>query len=335
MLATALIFSVIGEIVTRPGVNEPQPVSRATAGETISATHTPESQTSKTPIILAKATQPVLQLTLPTRTFTQETTPTKEPTLQPYPPPSEVTIEPYPLPNIPTVNPYPLPEETNPATAPAAPTATATVLATPVLGSSAILGRILFQGQVLDETVVFDLKNEDLYTVQQITSPGGDYTIYDLIPSTRGYSILFSQDINPGFSLDQVVRWGLVRTSPVLAGEMIGMPDLEIALMGLGPVTPQPNALITNGPISLLNPLRFQWTAYPSADQYWVELRSNRLSTPVWDSGFINSTMVDFNGTFPSGATIQPGTYWWSVGVRVDEQSMTISSPVWQFDLDW
>jgi hypothetical protein len=336
MLATALVFSVIGEIVTRPQAAEPQPLSQVTVRGTKAATDTPEVHPSRTPVARAKSTQPVLQLTLPTRTFTETAIPTSQATPQPYPPPSLATSEPYPLPNVATLNPYPPPEETSSITATARPTSTATLLATPVLGSSAIQGRILFQRQVLDEPVLLNLENQDLFTVQQITSPpGGEYTVFDLLPSAKGYSILFSQDINPGFRTDQVVRWGLVRTSPVLTGEMTGMPDLEISLLGLGPVTPLPDAQLTNGPITLDNPLRFEWSAYPAADQYWVELRLNRLSAPVWDSGFIDSTTVNFDGTLWSGATIQPGTYWWSVGVRVDEQAMTISSPVWEFDLDW
>jgi hypothetical protein len=333
MLATALVFTVIGNIVMRPGEAEALPLSQALASETATTMVTPEKKSSETPIVRARASQPVMQLTLPTRSLSNTATPTSQATTEPYPPPDDGT--PYPFLGTSTSEPYPLPPDSATETAPATTTSTATLVATPVLGSSAVQGRILLQGQVLNDSVVLTLENQDLNTTQQITSPGGEYTIYDLAPSTRGYSVLFSQDINPGLSIDQVVRWGMVRVSPVVAGEMTSLPDLEIGLLGMRPVTPLPEAVLTDQPITPLNPLRFEWTAYYSADQYWIELRSNRISAPVWDSGFISATSVDFNGTLWSGAAIQPGTYWWSVGARVDAQAMTISSPIWEFTLDW
>jgi hypothetical protein len=331
MLATALLFTAIGDIITRPGVTETQTVSQVTN----TLVHS-----SETPIAIEQVTQPVLQLTLPTRPASRTMTPTGEVTPVPSPPADAsttdlATSEPYPLPSVSIPDPYPPPVDSATDTALAGPTQTTSPPATPVLGTSAIRGRILFGGELLEEAVLLNVENQELSTVQQITSPNGDYIIYDLLPSVRGYSILFSQDINLGFSLDQVVRWGTVRASPVLAGDMTSMPDLEIGLLGLQPVVPLPEAVVASGPVNALTPLRFEWAPYPSADQYWVELRSNRFSAPVWDSGFINATVVDFTGTLWSGAAIQPGTYWWSVGARVNERAMTISGPVWEFTLDW
>jgi hypothetical protein len=346
MLATALVFTAIGEVVTRPREVEALPISRVSATSTQQPSQIPEGFTP----------QPVLQLTLPTRPASNLATPAGKATLEPYPPPDPAilvtsTAEPYPPPGAVTSDPYPPPEafptepatpdpypppgQTGTATVPAAFTPTVSATATVGEGSSAIRGRVLFQGQVLDEPVLLDIENQDLFSVQQITSPDGEYTVFNLLPSSRGYSILFSQDINPGFDIDEVIRWGLVRVSPVVSGEVASLPDLEISLQGLRPLAPLPSAQIANGPVTSLNPLRFEWNAYPAADQYWVELRSNRLSAPVWDSGFISATAVDFDGTLWSGASIQPGTYWWSVGVQVDELALTLSSPVWEFQLDW
>jgi hypothetical protein len=331
MVATALLFTAIGEIITRPVVIEADPVSQII--------DTPEP-TGDTPVAMDPVTQPILQLTLPTRVISPTMALASEMTPEPYPPPAiftpdPSTSEPYPAPSTLDPDPYPPPDISPTDTVIVEPTQTSTLQATPVTGTSAVRGRILLRGEVLDETVRINIENLDLFTVQQITIPGGDYAIYDLAPSVKGYSILFSQDINPGFSLDQVIRWGTVKASPVLAGEMIDLPDLEIGLLGLQPVVPLPDAVITTELVSALNPLRFAWTTYPSAEQYWVELRSNRLSAPVWDSGFISTTSVDFNGTLWSGAAIQPGTYWWSVGAHLNERTMTISGPVWEFTLDW
>jgi hypothetical protein len=338
MVATALVFMAIGDIVTRPKTTEPTNVGMIT--------DIPGNQSSEITTKLTETAQPVLLLTLPTRSITRTTTPSSSATPEPYPPPAvgsignstpppAVTSEPYPLPVVSTPEPYPLPSETVSDTEPSGPTPTTTPLATPVLGTSAIRGRILLRGTVLDDAIQLSVENQDTSTVQQITSPGGDYLVYDLIPSVRGYSILFSRDINPGFSQNLVIRWGTVRVSPVLAGDLAELPDLEIGLLGLQPIAPLPEAVVASGPITALNPFRFEWTAYPSADKYWVELRSNRFSAPVWDSGFISTTSIDFNGLLWNGSTIQPGTYWWSIGARVDERAMTISGPLWEFTLDW
>lgn len=331
MLATALLFTAIGEIITRPAVIETNFVTQVT--------EIPESS-GETSVAMELVTQPVLQLTLPTRVTSPTVTLTSETTPVSYPPPpvfipDPTNPEPYPPPSVLTPEPYPAPDTLPVDTAIVEVTQTPTPQVTPVIGTSAVQGRILLRGDALDEAVRINIENLDLFTVQQITIPGGDYAIYDLAPSVKGYSILFSQDINPGFSLDQVIRWGTVSASPVLSGEMVNLPDLEIGLLGLQPLVPLPDAVISTAPVSVLNPLRFVWAPYPSADEYWIELRSNRLSAPVWDSGFISATLVDFNGTLWSGASIQPGTYWWSVGARLNERVMTISGPVWEFTLDW
>jgi hypothetical protein len=338
MVATAVVFTVIGDVITRPKETEPSLISMAT--------DTPVRLSSETPVGFTETTQPILLLTLTTRSITGTATLPGSATLEAYPPPAAetpghyppppaLTTVPYPFPDFATPDPYPLPSDPVTSTDPAEPTSTTTPMATPAVGTSAIRGRILLRGDVIDEGILLSVENQDTFTIQQITSPGGEYSVYDLVPSVRGYSVLFSQDNNPGLSQNQVVRWGSVKISPVLAGDMIEMPDLEIGMLGLQPVMPLPDTLVASGPVTALNPLRFDWTAYPSADQYWVELRSNRISAPVWDSGFINASSVDFNGILWNGAAIQPGTYWWSVGARVDDRAMTISSPVWEFTLDW
>jgi hypothetical protein len=338
MVATAVVFTVIGDVITRPQETEPSLVSMVT--------DTPGRLSTETPVGFTETTQPILLLTLPATSITGTATLPGSATLEAYPPPAAetpglyppppvLTTEPYPLPDFATPEPYPPPIDPVTATDPAEPTSTTTPVATPAVGTGAIRGRILLRGSVTDEGILLSVENQDTFTIQQITSPGGEYSVYDLVPSVRGYSVLFSQDINPGFSQNQVVRWGTVKISSVLAGDVAEMPDLEIGLLGLQPVMPFPNTLVASGPVTALNPFRFEWTAYPSADQYWVELRSNRISAPVWDSGFISATSVDFNGILWNGAAIQPGTYWWSVGVRVDDRAMTISSPVWEFALDW
>ena len=334
MLATAVVFSSVGDFLMRSMVTEDTSLEQESAGVVSTITRTPE----KVAIAGLDQTQeyvPVLQLTLPTRVITRVAIPTIEATILPYPLPDEHTPDPYPFPDLPTPNPYPLPGSQLTSTLVADVTSTVMPQGTPVQGTSAIRGRVLFMGDVLDEEVVLALENQDIYYVQQLTIPDGEYVVYDLAPASNGYSLLFSQNNNLGFPQNQVIRWGLVKASPVVAGEITSFPDMEISLMGMQPVMPVISAEVSDGPVNAQNPLRFEWTAYPDADQYWLELRANRLSAPIWDSGFISTNSVAFNGVLWSGFAIQPGTYWWSVGVRIDEQAMTIASPAWEFTLDW
>lgn len=334
MLATAVVFSSVGDLLTRSILPENAPVEQ----QLIDDKSTVNSVTEMVSIAGLDQTQeyvPVLQLTLPTRVVTRDVTPTSEVTVMPYPLPDESTPIPYPFPDLPTPNPYPLPGDQLTSTAAVGVTPTEIAQGTPVQGTSAIRGRVLFMGDVLDEEIILTLENQDIYFVQQLTFPDGEFVVYDLAPAANGYSLMFSQNNNAGFPQNQVIRWGLVKASPVLAGEITSFPDLEISLMGMQPVTPAVDAEISDGPVNAQNPLRFEWTTYPEADQYWMELRANRLSAPIWDSGFINTNTVEFNGVLWSGLTIQPGTFWWSVGVRIDERSMTITSPAWEFSLDW
>lgn len=334
MLVTAIIFSSVGDFIRQTLVTEGNSLTQESAAIVTSIPSTPEMVT----IDGLDQTQeyvPVLQLTLPTRVITRVASPTIEATLLPYPLPDEYTPDPYPFSDQPTPNPYPLPGSLLTPTMVAGITSTVIPQGTPVQGTSAIRGRVLFMGDVLDEEVVLSLENQDIYYLQQLTFSDGEYVVYDLAPASNGYSLLFSQNNNPEFPQTQVIRWGLVKASPVVAGEITSFPDMEISLMGMQPVTPVVGAEVSDGPINAQNPLRFEWTAYPEADQYWLELRANRLSAPIWDSGFISTNSVVFNGVSWSGLPIQPGTYWWSVGVRIDERAMTLASPAWEFTLDW
>ena len=334
MLVTAVVFAFIGDLLTRSMIPEDASIGQEPAGDRSTVTRAPDL------VAMAGLDQtqeyvPVLQLTLPTRVMTRAMTPTSTVTVMPYPLPELSTSDPYPFPDLPTPNPYPLPGDQFSPTGVVDVTRTVMPQGTPVQGTSAIRGRVLFMGDVLDEEVVLSLENQDIYYIQQLTFPDGEYVVYDLAPAANGYSVLYSQNNNPGLPQNQVIRWGLVKASPVAAGDITSFPDLEISLMGMQPVMPAADAEISDRLVNPQNPLRFEWTTYPGADQYWVELRANRLAAPVWDSGFININAVEFNGILWSGYAIQPGTYWWSVGVRIDERAMTIASPAWEFSLDW
>jgi hypothetical protein len=55
-------------------------------------------------------------------------------------------------------------------------------------------------------------------------------------------------------------------------------------------------------------PKRFEWTAVKGAESYQFELWTE-YDTIVYRQRGITTTSTDF----PSGETLDPGTYWWSV----------------------
>jgi hypothetical protein len=98
------------------------------------------------------------------------------------------------------------------------------------------------------------------------------------------------------------------------------LPDLEISLEvnseRLEQVVPADGASFPVGQISTQTPLAFEWTPYPGATRYWVDLGRESETTPVWQSLLTLFTSASFNGTLTDGTTVTAGAYWWSVGTR-------------------
>lgn len=211
----------------------------------------------------------------------------------------------------------PTPTETSTST----PTPTETLIPTPAPGQ--ITGRILLAGSPVGG-VTLKLEDQAFNPIAE-TSVGVDgvYTFPDLAASSEGYTLLFAQEWNPQYGMDQVISWGWLGPVAVENGAVVELPDLDISLLGFGQTSPAPNASFSAGAISSGNPIVFEWTAYPEATAYWVDLAQEEGQAPVW-SAASQTTSLAFDGTLDDGAQIQPGEYWWGVGARRDLGSYTL-----------
>jgi hypothetical protein len=202
-------------------------------------------------------------------------------------------------------------------------------------GTAGIQGRILFNDSIFNGSVVLKLVDQVSGDVQQFTFLGGEYFLGNLQPSSKGYQVVFDLDDNLQLSQSQVTREVIMGPLPAESGALVRYPDIEIALRGLEPLEPSPDAVLMDHPISPQQPVRLKWTEYPSLTQYRVELKPGRLSQPVWVSGYVNSDTVVFDGVLTSGALIQPGRYWWSVSARSADGTITVAGPEAEFFVDW
>lgn len=163
------------------------------------------------------------------------------------------------------------------------------------------------------------LRLEDAsYQVVAQTTVGADgrYVFADLPPSGEGYTLLFAQEWTPQYELGQVVSWGWLGPVPVEGGQTTLLPDLDLSLLGFAQLAPAPEAIHSAAELAAGRGIVFQWTAYPQAAQYWMDLWPAEEGDLAWQSGLIESTSLDFDGTLDDGALIQAGEYWWGVGAR-------------------
>lgn len=225
-----------------------------------------------------------------------------------------------------------IPKEIPASTHTPLPTSTATN--TPLPKPALIEGQILFKGKLLTEQVNLVLENQAYQVIQETTTTNGKFRFENLPTSFDGYNILFSQAKNPQFNSNEIINWAWIGPIAVQDGFEIRLSDIEIGLVGLLPVNPAQDAIINTGPISPINPLVFEWTPYPSASQYWLDLRSANDLQVIWQSGLLNSNTITFDGVLANGNTIQPGSYWWQVSARVNDSFFNISGPLRSFYLN-
>jgi hypothetical protein len=105
----------------------------------------------------------------------------------------------------------------------------------------------------------------------------------------------------------------------------VTLPDWDVSLAGFGPSAPVAYASFSTEAISALNPVDFEWTAYPGATAYWVDLSRGEELDPLWQSGLVGELTVDFDGQLADGTRIAPGEYWWGVGARRTIGSYTLT----------
>ncbi|MGC9349407.1 MAG: hypothetical protein ACP5JG_14810 [Anaerolineae bacterium] len=308
---------------------------------------------SDTPGIAKEVAATSTPLPQPSATSTPVPSPTSAPTNSPPPSPSLTstpmdTDTPQPsaaatLTPSPTDTPSPSPTATDtptptstPRPSPTStgrPRTTAAPTATPEPDSGVISGRVLLEGEPPSQAVTLVLENQAYRVVREIEVSDGEYRFENLSASTEGYNVVFTQDRNPQFEVDNVVSWAWIGPTPVGDGDTVRLADLDIGLLGLHQVNPPLDASLDAGTITPESPLVFEWTPYPLASRYWLDLRSGSALQLIWQSDFVESPSVAFEGELTDGKAIDPGTYWWRVSAQVDGIAMTVSGPLAGFTI--
>jgi hypothetical protein len=134
----------------------------------------------------------------------------------------------------------------------------------------------------------------------------------------EGFQVTFAQSMNETYEDSQVMSWAWIGPISTSGGTQVDVGDLEIGLLGLEPIQPMPDSSIGAASISSGTPLRFEWTAYPQAESYWLDLtRSDQQEQRiVWQSELVAANSVAFDGTLSDGSKIPPGDYAWAVGAQ-------------------
>jgi hypothetical protein len=214
----------------------------------------------------------------------------------------------------------------NPSGTPTAtPTSTPTPTLTPTSNSTTpqptpsssgqITGSLLLDGSPAAGGVKVKLEDQTHKVVAETTvGADGLYTFPDLSPSSEGYTLLFAREWNSQYEIDEVISWGWLGPIAVEKGANVELPDFDISLLGFEQVNPEPNADFSAVNISAANPVQFKWTAYPGAAKYWIDLVRGEEQNVLWQSGPVQTTSFDFDGTVGDGTHIQPNEYWWGVG---------------------
>jgi hypothetical protein len=178
-----------------------------------------------------------------------------------------------------------------------------------------ISGRLLFNGAPANG-VTLELEDQAFNTIAQTTAGAdGSYNFSNLPASSQGYVVSFAQEWNDQYKIDQVISWGGLGPVAVANGVVVQLPDFDISLLGFGQTNPAPNAAFSAGAISGGNPITFEWSGYPQANAYWVDLAQEEGQAPLWTSQ-AESTSLVFNGKLSNGEQIQPGEYWWGIGAH-------------------
>jgi hypothetical protein len=188
--------------------------------------------------------------------------------------------------------------------------------AMPVVTTGSIGGRVVLNGA---PAVGVNLTLEDQgYTTIASAQVGaeGTFTFIDLPAYANGYNLVFSQEANPQFGIDQVVSWSWAGPIPLSGGSNVTLPDFEIGLIGFSPLNPAPDSIYSVSFIYPGSPLLFDWLGLPGMTRYWVDLYQGEEQALVWKSGLVTGPPVAFEGALLGGAPIQPGDYWWAVGAQ-------------------
>jgi hypothetical protein len=304
----------------------PIAVAEEGGGKTVPAAETPPAAVNATVDAGSgaggtEATAPLATAT-PAATLEPSTTPTAAATLAPTQEGVPAASPTFASVQGPTATPVPGPTATPAAQATRVfssdPTETPAPNATPSPASpGSITGRILWDGVPVEEGVTVKLEDQRYNVIGEArVDDNGFYRFENLTPSSMGYNVLFAQEWNEEYEVDEAITWGWIGPVPVRGGAAVTLPDLEISLLGFEPVSPQPEASLVASDVSPDDPIEFEWEAYPGAIRYWVDLLYGKDQQRVWQSPLVEDTAVAFDGTLDDGAQIEPGAYWWGVGAQ-------------------
>lgn len=208
------------------------------------------------------------------------------------------------------------------ATATPIPTAT-DVPDTPTPEAVGIRGKILVDGSS-EGGIRLQLENQSYQVIAETeTNDNGEYEFDDVSSSDEGYNILFSSQANSRYG-ESVISWGAV--GPIrVDNRLIEVADFDVSLRGFEQVNPSPNSNASVYSILSGDSLTFEWTTYPSASGYWIDLTAGEQMAVVWQSSLVDGTSIKFDGRLNNGQNIEPGNYWWGVGIQQKMGDYTIT----------
>jgi hypothetical protein len=251
----------------------------------------------------------------PSLTITQQFDPTKSNTATIVP---SVTPTATSLPtasSTPTKTPNSTP--TSKPASPATPLLTATPRPTATSQSPGIRGRILLNEQPVEPGLLIQLEDRSFNQITEtVVGPEGLYQFLEVPASEDGYHITFSWERNQWLDPMEVVAWGWIGPVVYDGQGAVVLPDLEIALLGLEPVQPEPDSSISSDSISASTPVVFVWGSHPAADRYWIDILAGPSFGRLWRSTLSTATSAEFDGQLDDGTRISSGTHWWAVGGR-------------------
>lgn len=204
------------------------------------------------------------------------------------------------------------------------PTPTATDIPdTPTPEAVGIRGKILVDGSS-GGGVRLQLENQSYQVIAETTThDNGQYEFDDISSSNEGYNILFSGQANAQYG-ESVISWGAV--GPIrVDNRLVEVADFDVSLRGFKQVNPAPNSNVSADGILSGDLLTFEWTTYPGASRYWVDLTTGEQMAVVWQSALVDGTSINFDGRLNNGRNIETGNYWWGVGIqqKVGDYTMT------------
>jgi outer membrane biosynthesis protein TonB len=246
---------------------------------------------------------------------TSPTEPLPTPTGTPSPRPTASETEQPPTPTE-TPNPSPTASQTEP---PPAPTDTPSPTASATSSVAQLHGRLVLNGTPAGAGTILLLENTAYQAVAtQSLDANGRFAFGQVAPVAGGYQVAFDQAKNDRYDVSQVVSWAWIGPISASGGVQIDVGDLEIGLLGLQPIQPFPDSSLSMTSISAGTPITFEWTAYPQAQTYWLDLtrEDQQGQQIVWQSALVPENHLTFDGTLRDGSKIPPGQYGWAVGAQ-------------------